>query len=150
MSARSRIVNTLIDRLKEIDGTGLYTSNLSNNVFGKMKFYDEISDYPTVCVISGYESREYLPSDFKWGYLNISLKVYVEGENSQELLENVLSDIEYVIAENELLRYDSGVGEQTAEILITSIQTDEGVMAPLGVGEINCTARYQVLTHIPS
>ena len=111
----------------------------------KIKFYDEIQDFPTICVVSGYESREYLPSDFTWGFLNISLKIYVEGENSQELLENLLSDIEYVIMKNEQLQYDAGVGEQTAEILITSIQTDEGVMSPLGVGEINCTARYQVI-----
>jgi hypothetical protein len=146
MSARSRIVDSLIIKLKEINGSGYYKTSMSGNVFGKMKFYDEISDFPTICVISGYESREYLPSSFKWGYLNISLKIYVEGENAQELLENLLSDIEYTISQNEQLKYDAGVGEQTAEILITSIQTDEGVMAPLGVGEINCTARYQVLT----
>lgn len=145
MSARSRIVDAMIEKLKVINGSSPYKSSVSGNVFGKMKFFDEIQDFPTVCVISGYESREYLPSAFTWGFLNISLKIYVEGENSQELLENLLSDIEYVITNNEQLQYDAGVGEQTAEILITSIQTDEGVMAPLGVGEINCTARYQVI-----
>jgi len=147
MSARTRIVDSIVLKLKEVDGTGSYKSNLSTNVFSKMMFFDEITDYPTVCVVSGYESREYLPSDFRWGYLNISLKIYVEDENSQQLLENVLSDIEYVLARNEQLIYDSGAGEQTCEILINSIQTDEGVLAPLGVGEINITARYQVLSH---
>jgi hypothetical protein len=145
MGARSRIVNALIEKLKEINGSGPYSSSLTGNVTDKLRFYDELSDFPTVCVIAGYESREYLPSDFTWGFLNISLKVYVEGENSQQLLENVISDIEYTISKNERLQYDSSVGEQTAEILITSIQTDEGVMAPLGVGEINCTVRYQII-----
>ena len=146
MGARSRIVESLVLKLKEIDGTGAYKSNLSSNVLNKMVFYDEISDFPTVCVVAGYESREYLPSAFTWGYLNISLKIYVEDENSQQLLENVLSDIEYVVSNNEKLTYDSGAGEQTADILITSIQTDEGVLAPLGVGEINITARYQLIS----
>lgn len=145
MGARSRIVEALVEKLKLINGAAPYSSDVSGNVLDKIKFYDEIQDFPTICVVSGYESREYLPSDFTWGFLNISLKVYVEGENSQQLLENLLSDIEYVITKNEQLQYDAGVGEQTAEILITSIQTDEGVMAPLGVGEINCTARYQVI-----
>ena len=144
MSARSRIVDELVIKLKEINGSGPYKSSVSGNVFGKLKFYDEVSDFPTICVVSGYESREDLPANFKWGYLNISLKVFVEGENAQELLENLLSDIEYTLSQNEQLKYDAGVGEQTTEILITSIQTDEGVMAPLGVGEVNCTARYQV------
>lgn len=145
MSARSRIIDALVTKLKLIDGTGDYKSNLAGNVFGKLVFYDEITDYPTVCVVSGYETREYHPGLFTWGFLNISLKVYVEDEKAQGILENILSDIELVVAENEQLIYDSGAGEQTAEIMITSIQTDEGVLAPLGVGEINLVVRYQVM-----
>jgi hypothetical protein len=147
MSARSRIVDALVLKLKEIDGTGQYKSNLSSNVLKQLVFYNEVSDFPTICVVSGYETREYLPSDFRWGFLNISIKIYVEGENCQELLENVLGDVEYLISENERLIYDSGDGEQTAEIQITSIQTDEGVLAPLGVGEMTLVVRYQVRSH---
>jgi hypothetical protein len=146
MSARSRIVDALVQKLKEINGTGAYQSNLSSNVFNKMIFYDEIEDYPTVCVVAGYESREYLPSSFTWGYLNISVKIYVEDENSQQILEDVIADIEYLVSQNEKLIYDSGDGEQATEILISSIQTDEGVLSPLGVGEVNLTARYQVVS----
>ncbi|TFH07692.1 MAG: hypothetical protein E4H07_08765 [Nitrosomonadales bacterium] len=147
MSARSKIVDTIVTKLKAIDGTGVYKSDLSNNVSNILKFYDELSDFPFVSVISGYENREYLPGDFRWGNLNISIKVYVQNEYAQAELEKTLADIEYVISENEQLVYDGT--NQTTEILITSIQTDEGVLNPIGVGEINLVAKYQVMSHNP-
>lgn len=150
MSARSRIVDILVEKFKEINGTGHFKSDVSSNVFNKMVFYDEIEDYPTICVVAGYETREYLPSNFRWGFINISIKIYVENEQPSSILENIIADIEYVLAANEQVNYDSGDGEQTVELLITSIQTDEGVLAPLGVGEINVQARYQVLSHYPT
>jgi hypothetical protein len=149
MSARTSIVNTLVDKFKTIDGTTPYTSNLNGNVFPLMKFYDEINDFPSVYVVAGYENREYLPSDFRWGYLTISVKIYVNDDYSAQQLEDIIADLELCVAQNENLSYGIGAGQETAEILIQSIQTDEGVLHPLGVGEVNITARYQVLSHIP-
>lgn len=145
MSARNSIVAALVTKLKTINGTGAFVSNLSNNVTNILKFYDEINDFPYVCVTAGFESREYLPGDFKWGFINISIKIYVHNELAQAELEKVLGDIESVLHDNEQLDYGAGAGEQTTEILITSIQTDEGVLNPIGVGEVNIVARYQVL-----
>ncbi len=142
MSARSSIVDALVTKFKTINGTGAFQSNLYNNVFNKMKFYDEISDYPTLCVVAGYENREYHPGDFKWGFVNISIKIYVKDEESADALEKVISDVELIVHDNEQLSYGA---DNTTEILITSIQTDEGVLSPIGVGEINLIARYQVL-----
>jgi hypothetical protein len=150
MSNRSSIVDALVTKLKTIDGTGKFKSSLAGNVFPVLKFFDEVNDFPHVCVVAGYENREYLPSDFRWGYLNISIKVYVQSEFAQQELEKVLADIEYVVSENEQLRYGSDVQALTTEILINSIQTDEGVLSPLGVGEINLVARYQVISHNPT
>lgn len=148
MSARTQIVDALVDKLKEVDGTGAYNSVLQN-VFGKMVFFDEINDYPTLCVVAGYETREYLPSDFQWGWLNISIKIYVEDENPQHILEHIIADIELLIAENQELIYAPEDARNTTEIQISSIQTDEGVLTPLGVGEINLIVRYQVFSHNP-
>lgn len=145
MSARSSIVNAIVTKLKTINGSGSFQSNLFNNVSDKLKFYDELNDFPYVCVIAGYESREYLPGDFKWGFLNISIKVYIQDEDSQGKLEKVISDIELVLHDNEQLSYGTDEDQKTTEILITSIQTDEGVLNPIGVGEFNIVARYQVL-----
>jgi hypothetical protein len=40
--------------------------------------------------------------------------------------------------------YDE-TGAETTEILITSITTDEGLLAPYGVGEINLQVRYALV-----
>lgn len=143
MSARSSIVNALAGKLKLINGTGQYKTNLySKNVSTRLKFWDEVSDFPYICIVAGSEYREYLPSNFKWGILNIALKLYVRGENPIEKLEDLIQDVELVISNNEELVYETG--KETTEILITSILTDEGLLAPTGVGEVNVSVRYQI------
>ena len=145
MSARSSITSALVDTLKLIDGSGTYQTNVFNNVQNKLIFWDELNDFPHICVVPGSESREYLPGDFKWGYLNVSLKLYTKGENPLEELEKLLEDVENVVDSNRVLTYDVATNARTTEILITSIVTDEGLLAPYGVGEINLQVRYQVL-----
>lgn len=145
MSRRKSIADALVEKLKLIDGSTGYQSNVFGNVFPKLIFWDQCSDFPSIFVVTGQETREYLPSSFVWGYLNISLKVYVRGENPQLLLEDLLEDVENVIDANRQLTYDTANGLATTEIDITSIITDEGLLDPYGVGEINLLIRYQVI-----
>jgi len=141
MSKRTSISKALIEKLKTIDGTN-YTSNIFNNAYAKLKFWDEVNDFPSIYASTGTESREYLPSDFTWGFLNISLKIYCKGENASEDLEVLLEDVESVIDANRVLVYDEVNNYETTEILIISITTDEGLLAPYAVGEINLIVRY--------
>lgn len=144
MSARSSIVQTLVTKLKLIDGTGNYRSNLFNNVSPKLKFWDEVNDFPYVCITAGVEMREYLPGDFKWGYLSIAIKVYVKDEDDPILkLEEVFQDIETVLDANNELEYDTN--KTTEDIRISAIESDEGLLTPLGIGEITIQIRYEVL-----
>lgn len=145
MSRRTSIVKALAEKLKLIDGTGLYKTNIFNNSFAMLKFWDECQDYPSIFVVAGSEAREYLPSNFTWGYLGVALKVYVKGEDAQQLLEDLLEDIERVINANRVLVYDSTNNYETTEILITSITTDEGLLVPYAVGEINLQVRYPIM-----
>ena len=66
---RKKIVDSLADKLKEIDGNHPFNINLFENVHSKMVFLDEIEQYPKVCVVAGAESREYQPGEFKWRFL---------------------------------------------------------------------------------
>ena len=145
MSRRTSIVKALTEKLKLIDGSTGYKSNLFGNSFPYLKFWDETSDFPSVYVVAGSEAREYLPSDFTWAYLGITLKVYCKGEDSQQLLEDLLEDVEKVIHDNRVLVYDAEHGYETTEILINSIVTDEGLLAPYAIGEVNLQVRYALM-----
>lgn len=143
MSARSSIAKKLKEKLSLINGTTPYTSSVhENNILTKLVFWEEVSDYPTICIVPGTETREYQPAGFKWGFLNVALKVYTYEEDSLEALEILLQDIETVVTNNEILEYE--VGKATTEILITSITTDEGLLSPYGVGEVTLSIRYEV------
>ena len=145
MSRRTSIVKALAEKFKEIDGTGVYKTNLYSNSFAKLKFWDEVNDFPSVFICTGSETREYHPAQFAWGFLGVSLKVYVKGEDAQEQLEVLLEDLERCIDANRVLVYDTENNYETTEILVQSITTDEGLLAPYGVGEINLEVRYQIM-----
>jgi hypothetical protein len=146
MTRRISIVTALAEKFKVIDGTGSYKTDIFGNSYPKLKFWDEVQDFPCVYLTAGTEVREYMPSDFTWGFLNISVKVYVRSESeAQQQLENLLDDIENVLDANRVLVYDTTNNFSTTEILIQSITTDEGLLAPYGVGEINLQVRYALV-----
>lgn len=142
-SRRSLIVHALVEKLKEIDGTNGFSVDLANNVQSRLLFWDEVNEFPAVHVTAGTEVREYLPGGIKNRFLAITVRCYVKSEDPTVVLEELLSDIEFVIEENSRLAYQDHLGNQTTQdILITSIDTDEGVLAPLGVGDILLQVRY--------
>lgn len=145
MSKRTSIVKALAEKLNLIDGNAPYSTNLFNNAYPKLKFWDEVNDFPSVYMSPGSEQREYLPGDFTWAYLGVSLKVYCKGEDAQEQLELLLEDIETVVHNNRVLTYDTTNNYETTEILVVSITTDEGLLAPYAIGEINLQVRYQLM-----
>jgi hypothetical protein len=146
MSARTSIVKALAEKLKAIDGTGQYKTSINGNAYPKLKFWDEVQDLPAVYLAAGSETREYKPGAFKWAFLSISIKCYVKEEDPQAALENLLEDVERCLDANRNLVYDETVpGAQLLEISITSIITDEGLLEPYGVGEINITVQHYVI-----
>lgn len=142
MSRRQSIVKALSEALKQIDGTGLYNVNISGNSYPYLKFWDQVSDYPCTYLTAGTEIREYHPGDFTWAFLGVTIKLYTYNENPQDQLEKLLEDAERVIHDNRVIVYDTINGYETTDILVQSITTDEGLLAPYGVGEINLQVRY--------
>ena len=142
MSKRTSILKALSTKLNEALDGSQYQSNIYGNAFPKLKFWDEVSNFSSIYMSPGSEQREYMPSAFTWAYLGISLKLYCKGEDAQEQLEQLLEDVESVIDANRVLVYDTVNNYETTEILISSITTDEGLLAPYAVGEINLQVRY--------
>jgi len=144
-TARKKIVDALVEKLKGINGIHPYNSNVFNNAHGHMIFLDQIQEYPKVCVVAGDEARQYQPGEFKWRFLQLDIRVYVENqEDSQEALAILMEDIERVIDDNDILAYDTTVSPnlKTTSLTLLSLSTDEGVLAPLGIGEMTIECRY--------
>lgn len=143
-SKRKAIAEALSEKLKEIDGTDAYLTDLGNNVLPKLKFWDEIEEFPAVHISTGRETRTYQGGGYKDRYLSVTIRCYVKGEDSPTLIENLLEDIETVIEENSRLAYQTSQGghEFTHDMTIQSMDTDEGVLDPLGVGEILILIHY--------
>lgn len=146
MSKRRAIALALTDMLKNtLIGSNGYTTNIYGNVHSKLKYWNEVNDFPSIYMSAGTETREYHPSNQRWGYIPIALKLYVNGENSQDDLESLLDDVEKAIEASRNLIIDSANGLTITEMLISSITTDEGHLAPYGVGEIVVQVMYPVL-----
>ena len=140
---RSQILDALVEKFKDIDGSGDYRTNLANQVFPTMKFWDEIQTYPAVHLSAGTETREYYGSNNRWRFLTITIRAYVNQDDPTEALCLLLEDLEYVLDNNLSISYSDSYGSGgTAQQTILSIDTDEGVLAPLGIGEMIIEVRY--------
>ncbi len=141
---RSSIVGSLAEELKKIDGTGDFLVNLYENVHPRLLFWDEVTDFPAVHINAGNETREYQGGGYKDRFLNLTLRCYVNEENAQEALSALLEDVETVVENNSKLEYKDKLNAKhyTQQITIISIDTDEGVLEPMGVAEMQLEVRY--------
>lgn len=141
---RMAIVKAIEDKLKLINGNYPYRTNLYQNVLPRLKFWDEVQDFPAVHVSAGAETRQYQGGGYKDRFLTVTIRVYVQEENAVFALEKLFEDIETVLEQNSSLLYvdQDGNSQSTHTISILSIDSDEGALEPLGVGEIICEVRY--------
>jgi len=146
-SRRKEIVEFLVTELKKIDGqtstfnvSYTYSNNLFNNVFRKLKFLDEVNDFPALYVSAGTEIRDFNSKSLTVATLDVTIRAYVFGEdNSQSLSDSLVQDIEHVvysIGDNP----DKGI----LDITIDNISTDEGLVTPYGLAEVQLTTVYRL------
>ena len=142
-SRRAGITTALADALAKIDGRGLYKQSVAETS-PRLKFWDEVEEFPAIHLNAGSETREYQTGGYKDRFLNVTVRCYVNEEDSVTALDELLEDAETVIEENSKLLYTdrNGLEQYTHQISILSIDTDEGVLDPLGVGELLIEVRY--------
>lgn len=140
---RKQIVSALVELFRaNLTGESPYITNIYENVKGKQIFWDEVTDYPSICVYAGGEIREYLPGDFKWAFLTVNIRIYVQDEDAHDRLEEIFDDIEAILDNNNDLTVNGN--DLSTDIRIVSLADDEGLLNPLGVGEITLEVRYEV------
>ena len=142
-SRRAGITKALADKLAGIDGRGLFKQSVAETS-SRLKFWDEVEEFPAIHLNAGSETREYQGGGYKDRFLNVTVRCYVNQEESVEALDELLEDVETVLEENSRLKYNdrNGLEQFTQQITIVSIDTDEGVLDPLGVGEILIEVLY--------
>ncbi len=158
MSFRNSIVTGIGNRIKtEFDGSNhsKYYTNIYENVFTSSKHFSQITDYPAITVTPGPESFEYLPSGMRWNFLRVYIRAYVKDEyDPNAKLELLIEDIKNLIDEFDTFTYTVSKPDGTTLTLSTTqstleeISTDEGLLAPLGIGELIITIRYSQDTRL--
>ena len=143
-SRRQSIIDALVTQLKTIDGTGSFLTNIYNNVHPRLKFWDEVDEFPSLHLNAGSETREYQGGGYKDRFMSVTVRAYVNEEDAVTALDKLLEDVETVLENNSRLEYTDRAGgtQYTQQITIVSIDTDEGVLEPLGVGELLIEVRY--------
>jgi hypothetical protein len=149
MSQRRDVIKVLIDNLKLIDGTrsplGSYSfkTNLHENVFRGFKTIEEINDFPSIYMVAGSEARTYNTVGTSQSSLALMIRVYTYDEEDKfinEHINDIVQDIEHVVYN--LPRTYSNL--EILDITIVSINTDEGLLTPYGIVELQIQARYEV------
>lgn len=146
-SRRKEIVEFLVTQLKEIDGQSsgfsasyTYNHNLYENVYRKLKFLDEVNDFPALYVSAGTEFRNFNSKSLTVATLDVTIRAYVYGEDdSQSQADDLVQDVEHVIYSLEDSP-DKGI----LDITIDNISTDEGLAVPYGLAEIELTIVYRL------
>ena len=144
-SRRTEIIDFLVTELKKIDGgtstfnsNYTYNTNLFNNVERKLRFLDEINDFPSLYIAGGTEIREFNSENLTTATLDATIRAYVFSEdNSQSDIDNLVQDIEHVIYN---IGDNSSKGIQ--QFNIANISADEGLLTPYGLSEIEITIQY--------
>lgn len=146
LSRRKEVTEFLVNELKKINGSAstfdpayTYSTDVANNVFRRLKFLDEINDFPTICINAGSEARTYDTSGLITGDLTLNIRAYLRAENPITAAENLADDIEHIVYH---------IGDKSdmglLNMIMQSVSTDEGLVAPFGILEIDILARYQL------
>ena len=143
-SRRRAIVEAIAEALEKINGQAPFRTSIAK-VERRLKFWDEVDEFPTLHVGAGGETRQYDGGGFRFRFLTITVRCYVSDDSDViEALEELLEDVETVLEDNDPLTYtdSTGTSHTTVQTTIQSVDTDEGVLEPLGVGEIVLEVRY--------
>ena len=141
---RRAIVEALCTKLEQINGNAPFRTSVAK-VERRLRFWDEVNEFPTIHVGAGAETREYDGGGFRFRFLRLTVRCYVSDDDDVILaLEELLEDVETVLEDNDPLQYtdSTGTSQSTVQMNILTVDTDEGVLEPLGVGEITCEIRY--------
>ena len=142
---RRAIVGAIAEKLEQsLTGSAPFRSSVAD-VSPRLRFWDETTEFPSIQVGAGGETREYDGGGFRFRFLRVTVRCYVNDNTDVILaLEELLEDVETVMEDYDPITYydSTGTSQSTHQTTILSVDTDEGVLEPLGVGEVVVEIRY--------
>lgn len=129
MSRRTVILDTLISSI---------SSSTASTGHRGMRFLHEINSFPAFYVHATAESRIHIGNGVRYGLLSVAIRGYQWSDN--------LDDIELYARTIEIAVDSFRIANRNIvqEARITSLTTDEGVMAPYGAVDISVEILYDV------
>jgi len=138
MSRRSDILNEFTTHLRSAQ----YTNNPlpTNGVQRGMKWLDQINDFPYICYHVDSSELVHIGANERFYNMEISLRGYVRGEDSQSLSDQLALDIEDAA---DSFRDAATSTHSIVDSRIVEVSTDEGLMEPHGIVEMSLSISYQ-------
>jgi len=137
MARRNDIIEALVTDLGQIDSVD------PANVSRKYKFLDDVNDFPYITFVPRQELRRHRGDGRKHASLVVDIRAYVydgDSEDICEVAEDLADSIEAKIDAFAASHRDLVVEE--AEVV--SLRTDDGLMLPYGVADLQVTISYDV------
>ena len=137
MARRNDIIEALVTDLGQIDSVD------PANVSRKYKFLDDVNDFPYITFVPRQELRRHRGDGRKFASLVLDIRAYVydgDSEDICEVAEDLADSIEAKIDAFAASHRDLVVEE--AEVV--SLRTDDGLMLPYGVADLQVTISYDV------
>jgi len=137
MARRNDIIEALVDHL------GTNTDVHANNVSRSYKYLDDVNDFPYITFVPRQENRDHYGDGRKLAVLAVDLRVYVYDGDSSDIAdecERLADQVEAAIdtfAETYRLY---GVEESR----VTTLTTDDGLMTPYGIADLQLSILYDV------
>ena len=138
MSRRSDILNEFTTHLRSAQYVDAPLP--LNGVQRGMKWLDQINDFPYICYHVDSSDLVHIGANERYYLMNISLRGYVRGDDSQSLSDQLALDIE-----NAAIGFrDAATSTHSiVDSRIVGVSTDEGLMEPHGIVEMSLEISYQ-------
>lgn len=136
---------------RRVDVLSAYTAALQNGAYTNstlpprgvargFKWLDSINDFPYITYNVQDSTLDHIGANYRYYAMDIALRAYVRGENTQALLDQLMLDIEDITI-NFASAADPAL--EIVDARIDSTHSDEGLMTPYGVTDMRITISYR-------
>lgn len=137
MARRTQIIEALVDHL------GSNTDVLPTNISRRMKYIDDVNDFPYITFVPRREERQHYGAERKLASLVIDLRVYVYDGDSDDIADECERLADQVEAAFDTFAETYRQYEvEIAQVL--TLGTDDGLFTPYGIADMRCAITYEV------